>query len=103
MDDYGAHKHPEGREWFARHPGPVPRFTPTGASRLDRVERSFAQITGRRIRRGSFRSLEDPERATADHPKTHNREPRPFVWTKSAGLILGKIRRTRERLVPNKS
>ena len=84
MDNYGTHKHPRVREWFVRHPEFVPHFTPTSASWLNQVERFFAQITERRIRRGSFRSVEELERAIEDYLKTHNEKPRPFVWTKSA-------------------
>src|SRR5215210_5552476 len=72
MDNYGTHKHPKVREWFVRHPEYVPHFTPTSASWLNQVERFFAQITERRIRRGSFRSVEELERAIEDYLNTHN-------------------------------
>ncbi|MBW8836946.1 MAG: IS630 family transposase [Burkholderia sp.] len=100
MDNYGTHKHPKVREWFVRHPGFVPHFTPTGASWLNQVERFFAQITERRIRRGSFRSVEDLEGAIAAYLSTHNEQPRPFVWTKTADLILDKVKRACDRLAP---
>ncbi len=100
MDNYGTHKHPKAREWFARHPEYVPHFTPTSASWLNQVERFFAEITRKRIRRGSFRSVEELERAIEDYLRTHNEKPRPFVWTKSADLILGKVKRVCERLAP---
>jgi transposase len=100
MDNYGTHKHPRVREWFVRHPEYVPHFTPTSASWLNQVERFFAQITERRIRRGSFRSVEELERAIEEYLNTHNEKPRPFVWTKSAELILGKVKRACERLAP---
>jgi transposase len=103
MDNYGTHKHPEVRAWFVRHPEFVPHFTPTGASWLNQVERFFAQITERRIRRGSFRSVDELERAIGDYLNTHNQRPRPFVWTKSADLILDKVKRVCERLVPTKN
>jgi transposase len=103
MDNYGTHKHPKVREWFVRHPEFVPHFTPTSASWLNQVERFFAQITDRRIRRGSFRSVDELERAIEDYLNTHNEQPRPFVWTKSAELILDKIKRACERLVPTKN
>ena len=67
MDNYGTHKHPRTKEWFLKHPLFVPHFTPTSASWLNQVERFFAQITEKRIRRGSFRSVEElrrPSRTT---------------------------------------
>ena len=100
MDNYGTHKHPRVREWFARHPEFVPHFTPTSASWLNQVERFFAQITDRRIRRGSFRSVPELERAIEDYLRTHNHNPRPFVWTKSADVILRKVQKLAERLAP---
>lgn len=100
MDNYGTHKHPRVREWFVRHPEFVPHFTPTSSSWLNQVERFFAQITERRIRRGAFRSVAELEAAIASYLQTHNRKPRPFVWTKSAELILNKVRKLAERLVP---
>ena len=100
MDNYGTHKHPRVREWFVRHPAFVPHFTPTSSSWLNQVERFFAQITERRIRRGAFRSVAELETAIETYLRTHNRQPRPFVWTKSADLILNKVRKLAERLAP---
>src|SRR5947209_107503 len=87
MDNYGTHKHPLVRAWFVRHPEFVPHFTPTSSSWLNQVERFFAAITERRIRRGSFRSVEELERAIEDYLRRHNADPRPFAWTKDADLI----------------
>ena len=101
MDNYGTHKHPRVRDWFVRHPQFVPHFTPTSSSWLNQVERFFAQITQRRIRRGTFRSVAELETAIADYLRTHNKKPRPFVWTKSADLILSKVRKLAERLAPD--
>jgi transposase len=103
MDNYGTHKHPRVRGWFVRHPAFVPHFTPTSSSWLNQVERFFAQITERRIRRGSFRSVAELEQAIEGYLRAHNRNPRPFVWTKSADLILGKVRKLAERLAPPKN
>lgn len=100
MDNYGTHKHPQVREWFARHPAFAPHFTPTSSSWLNQVERFFAQITERRIRRGAFKSVTELEQAIGDYLRTHNQKPRPFVWTKSADLILDKVRKLAERLAP---
>jgi transposase len=75
MDNYGTHKRPRTREWFVRHPDFAPHFTPTSASWLNQVERFFALFTERRIRRGSFRSVEELERAIEDYLNTHNQSP----------------------------
>jgi transposase len=100
MDNYGTHKHPRVREWFVRHPEFVAHFTPTSSSWLNQVERFFAQITERRIRRGSFRSVAELERAIEEYLRLHNADPRPFVWTKDADLILRKVQKVAERLAP---
>ncbi len=100
MGNYGTHKHPAVREWFVRHPEFVPHFTPTSGSWLNQVERFFAAITERRIRRGSFRSVGELEEAIADYLRTHNERPKPFVWTTPADLILRKVRKIAERLTP---
>jgi transposase len=89
------------REWFVRHPAFVPHFTPTSSSWLNQVERFFAQITERRIRRDAFHSVTELERAIADYLRAHNKEPRPFIRTKSADVILNKVRKLAERLAPD--
>jgi len=103
MDNYGTHKHRRVRDWFVRHPEFVAHFTPTGSSWLNQVERFFAEITQRRIRRGSFRSVDELERAIEDYLGQHNRHPRPFVWTKDADLILRKVQKVAERLAPSEN
>jgi transposase len=100
MDNYGTHKHARVRQWFVRPPQFAAHFTPTGSSWLNQVERFFAAITERRARRGSFRSVEELERAIEDYLQVHNRDPRPFVWTKGADLILRKVQQVAERLAP---
>jgi transposase len=102
MDNYGTHKHPRVRDWFVRHPEFVPHFTPTSSSWLNQVERFFAQITERRIRRGSFRSVTELEQAIAEYLNAHNQKSRPFVWTKNADVILNKVQKLADRLAPDK-
>jgi transposase len=102
MDNYGTHKHPRVRDWFVRHPAFVPHFTPTSSSWLNQVERFFAQITERRIRRDAFHSVTELEHAIVEYLRAHNQESRPFVWTKSADVILNKVRKLAERLAPEK-
>jgi hypothetical protein len=86
-----------------RHPEFVPHFTPTSASWLNQVERFFAEITEKRIRRGAFRSVTELEQAIADYLRNHNDHPKPFIWTKDATLILRKIQKVAERLAPPKN
>jgi transposase len=100
MANYGTHRHPRVRAWFVRHPEFVPHLTPTSASWLNQVERFFAEITERRIRRGAFRSGTELEQAIADYLRDHNADPKPFVWTKDADLILRKGQKVAERLAP---
>lgn len=91
LDNYGTHKTPRVKRWLARHPRFVVHFTPTSGSWLNQVERFFAEITDKRIRRGSFRSVKALEQAIADYLVAHNTEPKPFAWTASADLILRKV------------
>ena len=93
MDNYGTHKTPKIQHWLARRPHWHVHFTPTGASWLNLVERFFGEITQKRIRRGVFKSVRELEQAIEDYLRTHNRSPRPFIWTKSADEIFRKIAR----------
>ena len=98
MDNYGTHKAPKVKRWFQRHPDYQLHFIPTSSSWLNQVERFFATITERRIRRGAFRSVQELEQAIRDYLEHHNQNPKPFVWTASAELILGRVRRVCERI-----
>jgi transposase len=91
MDNYGTHKTPRVKRWLARHPRYVIHFTPTSASWLNQVERFFAEITNKRIRRGVFRSVRALEQAITDYLAEHNQSPKPFVWTATAELILKRV------------
>lgn len=93
MDNYGTHKTPKIRNWLARRPHWHVHFTPTGASWLNMVERFFAAITTKRIRRGTFRSVRELEQAIRDYLATHNENPKPFIWTATADEIFRKIAR----------
>jgi len=73
-------------------------FTPTGASWLNLVERWFAEITRKRIRRGTFRSVAALKRAIHEYLREHNKNPRPFIWTASASSIMRKIKHCKEAL-----
>lgn len=93
MDNYGTHKTPKVRSWFARHPHFHVHFTPTSASWLNQVERWFATLTQKQIRRGTHRSTRQLEEAIRQYLATYNADPRPFNWTKSADEILASIER----------
>ena len=96
LDNYGTHKTPAVQRWFARHPQYHLHFTPTSASWLNMVERFFAEITEKRIRRGAFRSVRALEEAILDYLEQHNQAPKPFVWTADADLILQKVQKVCE-------
>ena len=91
LDNYATHKTPKVRRWLARHPRFRVHFTPTSGSWLNQIERFFAEITEKRIRRGSFRSVKALERAIESYLEEHNKDPKPFRWTASADLILRKV------------
>jgi len=98
LDNYGTHKTPEVKAWLAKHRRFKLHFTPTSASWLNLVERFFAEITTKSIRRGIFRSVTELEEAIHDYLDRHNADPKPFVWTKSAEVILEKERRALDKL-----
>jgi transposase len=91
MDNYGTHKTPRVKRWLLRHPRYVVHFTPTSASWLNQVERFFAEITNKRIRRGVFRSVKSLEKAIEEYLATHNENPTPFRWTATAERILRRV------------
>jgi transposase len=97
-DNYSTHKHAKVKAWLARHPRFHMHFVPTSSSWLNMVERWFREITTKRIRRGSFRSVEQLEAAIQDFIDTHNDDPRPFVWTADLKDILPKIMRAHDAL-----
>ena len=98
VDNYGTHKTPEVEAWIAKHPRFKLHFIPTSSSWLNLVERFFAEITGKRIRRGIFKSVDELEAAIHDYLDHHNAEPKPFVWTKTAATILEKEARAKAKL-----
>ena len=93
MDNYGTHKTPAVKRWFARHPRFHAHFTPTSSSWINQVERWFADLTAKQIRRGTHRSTQQLEQAIRTYLATHNQNPRPFLWTKTADDILDSIKR----------
>jgi transposase len=98
VDNYATHKTPAVKRWLKAHPRFHLHFTPTSASWLNMVERFFAEITRNRIRRGVFKSVAELKAAITDYLEKHNADPKPFVWTKSAGEILEKVARAKQAL-----
>jgi transposase len=98
LDNYGTHKAPSVKRWFERHPEYHLHFTPTSGSWLNQVERFFGLITERRIRRGAFRSEPALEKAIMEYLAHHNENPKPFVWTADADLILNRVQQVCERI-----
>jgi len=93
MDNYGTHKTKLIRNWFAKRPRWHVHFTPTSASWINLVERFFALLTDRAVRRGSFQTVAELEAAIIAYIDAANADPKPFVWTKSADDILASIQR----------
>lgn len=93
LDNYGTHKTQLIRRWLAQRPRFHLHFTPTSASWLNLVERWFAELTEKQIRRGVHRSTLQLENAIRHFIDQHNRNPKPFVWTKSADQILDSVAR----------
>jgi transposase len=92
-DNYATHKTPLIRNWLAKRPRCHVHLTPTSASWINQVERFFALITERKIRRGIYRSITALLEDIASFINKHNTDPKPFKWTKSADDILKSIER----------
>jgi len=98
VDNYATHKTPGVKRWLKAHPRFNLHFTPTSASWLNMVERFFAEITRKRIRRGVFKSVAELRTAIMEYLENHNADPKPFVWTKSASQILEKVAKAKQAL-----
>ena len=93
MDNYATHKTPAIRRWLAKRPRFHVHFTPTSASWINLVERWFATLTAKQLRRGTHRSTIALETAIQHYISVGNDDPKPFVWTKTADQILESIKR----------
>ena len=103
MDNYGTHKHPRVQSWLQRHPRFIPHFVPTSSSWLNLVERWFGELTGKRIRRGVFVSVDALVAAIEEYLAAWNTKPKPFIWTATVDSIIEKLahcRQTLERIRP---
>ena len=98
VDNYATHKHAKVRTWLAKRPRYRIHYTPTYSSWLNQVERWFALISQRAIRRGSFRSVKDLIEKIDAFVQNYNRSHRPFVWTATADSILAKVARLCSRI-----
>ena len=88
-DNYGSHKPP--KVWLARHPRWTFHFAPTSSSWLNAGETFFSALTRRRLKRGSFHSIVDPQAAIHRYIAEHNNDPKLFSWAKTSGQILAKL------------
>ena len=98
MDNYGTHKEPSVRAWLKQHPRFICHFIPTSSSWLNLVARWFAELSEKAIRRGSFVSVPDLEKAIEEFLAAWNESPNPFVWTATVEDIMKKIERARAKL-----
>ncbi len=92
LDNYATHKHHKVKEWLKKHPRFHLHFIPTSSSWLNMVERFFGKITAERIRRGTFKSVLELTKAIHSYIEAHNRNPKPYVWTKTAEEIINKLK-----------
>jgi transposase len=98
MDNYATHKVDKVRRWFLKHPRYHIHFTPTSSSWLNLVERLFAEITERCVRRGSHTAVRQLEHDMLAYLENRNKKPKPFIWTAPADMILGKVQTLCERI-----
>jgi transposase len=98
LDNYGTHGHVRVQRWLKRHPRFVLHFIPTSSSWLNLIERWFAELDQKAVRRGAFRSVRDLQGAITAFLEHWNAHPTPFVWTANVERLLAKIARARKRL-----
>ena len=98
MDNNGTHNTAEVKSWLKAHPRFVTHFVPTSCSWLNLIERWFAELTNKRIRRGSFLSVPDLVAAIQEFLAVWNENPKPFVWTATVDSIVAKLARCRQTL-----
>jgi transposase len=93
LDNSSTHKTPQIRKWLAGHPRFVLHFTPTSSSWLNLVERWFAELTNKKLRRSAHRSVRELNNDIRAWITDWNENPHPYVWTKTADQILDSITR----------
>ena len=98
IDNYGTHKTPRVKRWLKRHPRFCIHFTPTSAYWLNMVERFFAKITRKHIRRSAFKSVKELEAAIYLYLEHHNENLKSFNWSATADTIIKKVNRGEQAL-----
>ena len=98
MDNYGTHKHPKVQAWLQRHLRFAPHYIPTSSSWLNLIERWFGELTGKRIRRGAFVSVDDLVAAIEEYLAAWNTNPKPFIWMATVESITEKLARCKQTL-----
>ena len=102
LDNASTHKTPVIKRWLQAHPRFVLHFTPTSSSWLNLVERWFGELTNKKLRRGTHRSVRDLNADIRAWIKTWNDDPKPYVWTKTADQILESITRYCTRITDSR-
>jgi len=98
VDNYATHKHEKVRNWLKRNKRMFLHFTPTSSSWLNLVERFFGVLTEKQLKRGVFTSVYDLEQKIIEYIDNNNKDPKPFIWTKTAEEILNKVNRAQATL-----
>ena len=98
LDNYATHKTPAIKEWLLKHPHFHLHFTPTSSSWMNLVERWFAELTNRKLRRSAHRTVTELEADIRKWITEWNKDPKPFVWTKTADEILETLAAYCERI-----
>ena len=98
VDNYATHKHEKVRNWLKRNKRVFLHFTPTSSSWLNLVERFFGVLTEKQLKRGIFTSVYDLEQKIIEYIDNNNKDPKPFIWTKTAEVILKKVNSARATL-----
>jgi transposase len=93
LDNYAIHKTKQVKAWLARRPHWHVHFTPTSASWINQIERWFAELTRKKIKRGVHTSVRELERDIQSFIDIHNENPKPYKWVKSADQILASVKR----------
>ncbi len=99
VDNVSTHKTPEIKRWLLRHPRFTLHFTPTYSSWINLIERWFAELTTKWLRRGTHRSTKDLEASITHWVDQWNEDPKPFVWHKSADEILETLATYCQRMI----
>ena len=102
LDNYATHKTPAVKDWLIRHPRFYLHFTPTSSSWMNLVERWFAELTNRKLRRSAHRSVTELENDIRKWINEWNKNPKPFVWTKTADEILENLANYCQRIIDSR-